>query len=99
MPESDARDDPDPRVEAAAARPDAFLSYAREDEAVAQRLCTGLEALGKRVWIDRERVEYSSSWKQRACAGIDAAMAVVVVLSRAWVTSSACRFEFEHARA
>ena len=33
---------------------DVFISYAREDRAVAQLLAQGLEAGGRSVWWDRE---------------------------------------------
>ncbi|MCA1677877.1 MAG: toll/interleukin-1 receptor domain-containing protein, partial [Actinobacteria bacterium] len=89
---------PDLRAAAAAARPDAFMSYAREDVTVADALEARLAAHGKRLWLDRKDIPYSAPWRERARAGIDASKAMVFVLSASWVASDACRFEFEHAQ-
>ena len=87
----------DPREEAAAARADAFLSYAREDSEVVERLIEELEAHDKAVWVDTEEIPFSTSWRERAHAGIEAAKAVVLVLSEHWLASRACRWELEQA--
>lgn len=89
---------PDLRASAATAGPDAFMSYAREDVAVADALEALLAAHGKRLWLDRKDIPYSAPWRERARAGIDASKAVVFVLSPSWVASDACRFELEHAQ-
>jgi hypothetical protein len=81
----------DPRAEAAAVRADAFLSYAREDSEVVGLLTDGLEGRGKAVWVDTEEIPFSVSWRERAHAGIEAAKAVVFVLSEHWLGSPACR--------
>ncbi len=87
----------DPRQEARAVRPDAFLTYAREDSDVVERLIAGLDEHDKAVWVDREEIPFSTSWRERAHAGIEAAKAVVVVLSEHWLGSPACRWELEQA--
>ena len=39
-----------------------FISYAREDEAAAKRLKTGLESYGCTVWYDRERLQSGTNF-------------------------------------
>ena len=100
-PDADARPDPSSAEElrsaAAAAEPDAFVSYAREDEEAAAALADGLRAAGKSVWMDREKIPYASDWRARARAGIDASKAVVLVLSPSWRSSDPCRYELDYA--
>jgi WD40 repeat protein len=80
-----------------AAPPDVFVSYARKDRDVADRLCAGLEAAGKEIWIDREDIPDTADWRARARAGVETAKAVLFVLSEDWVESKYCRFELDHA--
>lgn len=87
----------DLRAIAAAARPDAFVCYAREDKAVAEQIAAGLVARGKEVWVDWEDIPFSAPWEDRARAGIEAAKAVVVVLSGTAAVSEPCRWEVEQA--
>lgn len=96
-PESDS--EANTRPVAAVARPDAFFSYARKDLELVDGLCAGLVARGYTVWVDREAVDFSASWTEKVRAGIDAAKAVVCVLSSDWIESAACRFEYEYALA
>ena len=41
---------------------DIFISYAREDEAAALQIKAGLERVGCRVWVDRERLKPGAHW-------------------------------------
>jgi len=41
-----------------------FLSYASEDEAVAQRICAALRAAGIDVWFDRSELRGGDAWDQ-----------------------------------
>ena len=85
------------RAVAAAAEPDAFISYSRVDGGVAEALGEGLRAGRKEVWIDREKIPHAADWRARARAGIDAAKAVIFVLTARWLASEACLYELEHA--
>src|SRR3954447_24925246 len=87
------------RSGAAAAKPDAFVSYAREDANVVHAIADGLRVAGKEIWIDREKIPFASDWRVRARAGVDAARAVILVLSEHWLASEACRYELERAAA
>ena len=41
----------------------AFLSYARENEAEAMRIYKGLRKRGVEVWFDQERLSAGDTWK------------------------------------
>jgi WD40 repeat protein len=86
---SDQREAPD--------RPDVFLSYAREDkEFVEGRLTRALVERGKDVWIDVEDIRGGASdWRANVWAGIEAAKAVVFVLSPDSLGSSVCGQELQ----
>ena len=88
-----------PEQRAAPDRPDVFLSYAREDkEFVEGRLTRALEARGKDVWLDVEDIRGGASdWRANVWAGIEAAKAVVFVLSPDSLRSSVCGQELQRA--
>ena len=80
------------------ARPDAFVSYARKDsDFVRDQLLPALP--GKEVWIDLERIPPGAEWLERIYVGIEAAGAVVFVLSPHWVASNVCKQELARAEA
>lgn len=76
---------------------DVFVSYAREDSDVVARIAQALRSSGKSVWIDEEGIESADRWRKALEEAIDAADAVVVVLSHHWVESGPCRDELAHA--
>ncbi|HYW44234.1 MAG TPA: NB-ARC domain-containing protein [Bryobacteraceae bacterium] len=75
-----------------------FLSYAHADgQKLARRLADDLSACGHAVWLDNDRFLPGSSWSRRIEDHIDAADAVVALVSRASYRSDICRCE--HSRA
>jgi hypothetical protein len=80
-----------------AARPDAFISYAREDAAFVRELDAGLKARGKDVWVDWDDIRPSADWSVTIHADIDAAKTFVAILSPELVSSEVCREELAHA--
>ena len=87
-----------PLASGAPDRPDVFLSYAREDKAVADRLSAALLERGKDVWIDVEDIRGGASdWRANVRAGIEAAKVVVLVLSPDLLASVVCGEELERA--
>jgi WD40 repeat protein len=78
-------------------RPDAFVSYAREDTAFVRTLCDALTRAGKEVWVDWEDIPPSADWRAKVHAGIEAASAVVVVLSPDALRSEVCAEELARA--
>jgi len=71
---------------AAARRPTAFLSYAREDKARAGELIAALEQAGIDVWWD-DHIEGGAAFAKSIEAAIEASQAVVVLWSRVSVAS------------
>ena len=81
-------------------RPDVFISYSRADRAfVEQQLWRPLSELGKDVWIDLEDIAPTADWRRAIWAGIDAAKAVVFVLTPESLASPVCAQELDRARA
>jgi len=76
---------------------DVFISYSRKDKELARALSQGLEQQGRDVWVDLEDIPPSAEWLEEIYAGIEAANAVVFVLSPESLTSTVCRQELEHA--
>jgi WD40 repeat protein len=74
-----------------------FISYARKDEPFAHRLHTALEKLGRTAWIDREGIAPSSEWLHEIYAAIEAADAIIYVISASSVGSTICSGEIIHA--
>src|SRR5581483_11174431 len=76
---------------------DVFVSYAREDGAIVARIAQALRDRGKSVWIDEEGIESSDHWRKALAEAIDAADAVVFMLSHHWVESAPCGDELAQA--
>lgn len=76
---------------------DVFVSYARADLAFVRDLHGRLVADGRGVWVDFEGIPPSAAWWQEIQEAIDAAQAVVFVLSPAWMASEVSGRELEHA--
>ena len=79
----------------AAAGAKLFVSYAREDQAVARRLCDALESRGRDLWVDWEGIPPSAEWLAEIEKGIRAADAFVFMLSPDSLTSDVCRQELD----
>jgi WD40 repeat protein len=82
--------------------PDVFLSYAREDDAIVERLRAALTARDREVWLDRstglgEGIVPASDWNASALDGIDRSDGFVFVLSPSSLASRPCRDELAHA--
>jgi hypothetical protein len=71
---------------------DIFLSYAEEDRDKARLIAEALSRCGWPVWWDR-RIPIGKSWDEVIEAALDAAKCVVVLWSRAAVTSNWTRNE------
>jgi hypothetical protein len=73
---------------------DAFVSYAARDSTFAHVVCSGLTALGIRLWLDTEDLRWSrDTWRRAVQNGIAQSRALFVVLSEHWDKSPACRYE------
>jgi WD40 repeat protein len=74
-----------------AGRLDAFISYTRRgDVDFVDHLRDELLARGKKVWVDRERIEPAADFRERIARGIEAANAMIFVVSPESVVSTEC---------
>jgi hypothetical protein len=79
-------------------RPDVFVSYSRSDQQfVEERLCRALTDQDKEVWVDLETIPPASDWRDRIGEGIQAAKALLFVLSPEAIESETCRDELDQA--
>ena len=74
-----------------------FLSYSRRDKAFAQALNAGLKERGRETWVDWEGIPPSADWLKEIYAAIEAADAVLFVLSPDSIASEVCGKEIAHA--
>ena len=79
------------------ARPDVFVSYAREDAGFVQGLNLALAEHGKSVWVDVEAIPPTAEWRAEVEAGIESADAFVAVISPDSLRSEVCASELAHA--
>ena len=78
---------------------DVFISYAREDGDFVRKLHQQLSACGREVWVDWEGIAPSAKWQEEIEQAIDAADALLFVLSPTSLASEVCAQELEHALA
>ena len=76
---------------------DVCISYAREDRELVLRIVDALKLRGKEVWFDEKGIEPSDEWWEAVKEAIDAADAVVFIISRDWIESETCLAELTHA--
>ena len=76
---------------------DVFVSYSRADRGLVASLVEGLEARGKRAWVDLENIPPSARWMAEIRTAIEAADGYLVVISPDLARSPVCREELEHA--
>src|SRR5262245_58499202 len=74
-----------------------FISYAREDEPLVERLAITLRTHGREVWVDTTDIRGTEEWERAVNAGIESSDAVAFVLSTDFLDSEQCRRELEYA--
>ncbi len=77
--------------------PDLFISYSRRDKDFVRRLVMALTDREYDVWVDFEDIPFATDWWAEICAGIEAANAVVFVVSPDSLASEYCGLEVNHA--
>ena len=75
--------------------PYAFLSYSRQDKAVADKLTGALAARGVRIWKDVEQIAPGAKWEQELEKGLVGASAIIFFASRNSSTSRWMTYEVE----
>jgi hypothetical protein len=81
---------------AATSRP-AFISYASADAAVAQNVCSALEAAGFPCWIAPRDVVPGTVYADGIVQALDASRVLVLILSKSAVASAHVGRELERA--
>ncbi len=74
-----------------------FISYSSSDKAVADQICTALENSGTACWIAPRDIQPGADYPAAILKGIEAARAVVVLISPAAVESPHILSELGHA--
>ena len=69
------------------ARPRVFISYARDDADIAQRVASQVDALGAVPFLDITDIQPGEDWRARIVAAIDESSACVVIVSKASLQS------------
>ena len=77
--------------------PDLFISYSRSDKAFVEKLDKALQERGKDAWVDWADIHPSAEWLKEILGAIEAASAVVLVLSPRFAKSKVCADETDHA--
>src|SRR2546425_94393 len=76
---------------------DVFISYSRVDGEVVSRLQGALDARGRRSWVDWQDIPPTAEWMGEIRSAIDAADAIVFVISPDSAASKVCSEEVLHA--
>ena len=77
---------------------DVFISYSRKDISFVRQLFEALEQQQHESWVDWKGIDYSTSWWDEICAGIDSAHNFVFIISPDSLDSKYCHDEIAHAR-
>jgi hypothetical protein len=76
---------------------DVFISYAREDKDFVERLQKALKKDGREAWVDSEGILPSAEWLPEIFHAIEAAQAVLLVISPHSAASKVCSEEVAYA--
>lgn len=79
-------------------QPVIFVSYARSDRELADRLVAALKRAGHDCWLDTSDIPGGEVWLAAIADGIECAYAVVSVVSAAANASEWVRLEYLHAK-
>jgi formylglycine-generating enzyme required for sulfatase activity len=74
-----------------------FISYLRDDSAVVDDLITALSGHGYECWRDTERIDGGQLWREAIARGLDAAYAMILVVSPRTEQSKEVYAEFFYA--
>src|SRR5262245_5920361 len=85
------------RAEDVVATMSIFISYSRRNADFVRRLHDGIVAHGRETWVDWQGIPPTADWMREIHSAIDAAEAVVFVLSPDSIKSAVCLQELEHA--
>lgn len=73
-----------------------FISYSRTDEVFARQLAESLSGMGADIWIDVEDIPVGMKWSSAIQQGLDAAEAMVIIISPESMTSRNVEDEWQY---
>lgn len=76
---------------------DIFISYSRQDATFVEQLRAALTSRGRSVWLDTSDIAPTSVWRQDIISAIEAASAVLFVISPNWLASEVSQRELRYA--
>src|SRR5438105_12122930 len=76
-----------------------FISYSRKQFYFVESLVYYLEEYGVRPWLDVQRLEPGTSWQHALEEGLDSCSGLVLIASRAALSSDYVRTEWQRALA
>jgi hypothetical protein len=74
-----------------------FISYASNDERLAQQVAHGLEANGLDVFLDEQQIKPGDNWAAKIAEGLQESEAMVVLLTRDALKSHRVRHDIDYA--
>lgn len=77
--------------------PGPFISYSRRDEPFVRALVDALSQRGRDAWVDWDDIAPTAEWMREIQVGIDAAPALVFVISPDSLNSAVCAQEIDYA--
>jgi TIR domain len=94
---SEVKASQEPHVEAAGAASKAFISYASQDVAIADKVCVALEAAALPCWIAPRDVRAGESYAAAIVQAINSCRMLILVLSKSAIESPHVLREVERA--
>ncbi len=76
---------------------DVFISFSHKDEEFVRRLFDVLQEREVDAWVDWQDIPPSTYFNGEILPAIDAALAMVIVISPGYLKSQVCRWELDHA--
>ena len=77
--------------------PQVFISYAREDARLAQRLADQLRAKGFEPWLDVEEVQAGENWARAAGRALESSDVIIALVSKNFSRSPRTQREWDFA--
>lgn len=87
-----------PKINVGLTMSDAFISYSRRDAEFVQRLSNAFIKANRIIWVDWQNIPRGEDWWEEIQHGIEAADAVICVVTEHWLASPICHDEMTYAR-
>lgn len=74
-----------------------FISYSRQDEALARKIVASLEEAGLSAWYDKREIMPGDNWAEKIAKGLKESDAMVVLLTPHALASDSVRWDINYA--